>query len=498
MADRAFDIVIVGSGAGGGVVAKELSSLCREGVTIAVLEAGPRLAPDEYTGRELEMVERLYIEGGGVFTRDRKMTIAAGEGYGGSTIVYTGTSFVAPREAIEGWGVEGLAYEDVERRSRKYMAENNVHELPPALINDNNRLFRGACEELGYRVGQFPVNVKGCQGAGLCNLGCPNGAKMGTDQVQLPEAEQNGVTVVTNCRVERIGDRVCHATVSRRDHGQPSVWEPGDYEIRAKMVVVCAGAIHTPALLLHSRLPTRLPELGRYFTCHPAMVLVGQHDRSLSNFTGHPKAYYCDEFAESGRFLLETCMYFPFMTAKSISGFGVDHAAMLERMDRLQMILVLASDPSLRRNRITVDRRGAPVVDYRLGQDVLESLVEAMRVSTRIFFASGARRVHAPAAPEVAIEASEQDRIDELITMDGMKAGRVSVTSAHPMGGCRMGSDPETSVTDAWGQVHGLPWLFVADASLFPACSKLNPYITVMALADRVAERVRSRVQATP
>jgi choline dehydrogenase-like flavoprotein len=138
------------------------------------------------------------------------------------------------------------------------------------------------------------------------------------------------------------------------------------------------------------------------------------------------------------------------------------------------------------------------VVDYRLGQDVLESLVEAMRVSTRIFFASGARRVHAPAAPEVAIEASEQDRIDELITMDGMKAGRVSVTSAHPMGGCRMGSDPETSVTDAWGQVHGLPWLFVADASLFPACSKLNPYITVMALADRVAERVRSRVQATP
>src|SRR5439155_25886363 len=109
------------------------------------------------------------------------------------------------------------------------------------------------------------------------------------------------------------------------------------------------------------------------------------------------------------------------------------------------------------------------------------------------FLAAGARRVHAPAAKKFFIEREEEGRLDELVTRDGLLPGRVTITSAHLMGGCRMGSDPETSVTDAWGQVHGVPWLHVADASLFPRAAEINPYITIMALADRVAERIRER-----
>ena len=119
-----------------------------------------------------------------------------------------------------------------------------------------------------------------------------------------------------------------------------------------------------------------------------------------------------------------------------------------------------------------------------------------MRASARIFFAAGAERVHAPAARSFFIEAAEADRIDELITLDGLKEGKVSITSAHLMGGCRMGESTADSVTNAWGEVHGVPWLFVADASLFPRCSEVNPYMTIMALADRVAERVRERLDS--
>jgi choline dehydrogenase-like flavoprotein len=137
------------------------------------------------------------------------------------------------------------------------------------------------------------------------------------------------------------------------------------------------------------------------------------------------------------------------------------------------------------------DAQGRPVVRYAIADGVRRSLVAAMRASARVFFAAGATRVHAPASSRFFIEAADADRVDERIPFDGLTLGKVTISSAHPMGGCRMGATPADSVTDAWGQVHGLPWLFVADASLFPRCAEINPYVTIMALADRVAERVR-------
>ena len=498
MVERSFDVVIVGSGAGGGTVAKELAPLCREGVRIAVLEWGPKLKEEEFTGREAEMAEKLYFDNGGFLTRDRAMTLAFARAYGGSTVVYTGTSLPLPEEVLSRWGVPGLEHADLQRRSEKYLTENNVHLLDEDRINDNNRLFLEACRKLGYRVEQFPVNVKGCQGSGLCNLGCPNAAKQGTHRVQLPAAEAAGVEVITNCKVERIGGRECVVTVTNPPFGEPSCWPQGRYRIRARAIVVAAGAVNSPALLLRSRLPVRLPALGRYFTAHPALILVGEHDRPITNFYGHPKSYYCDHFVESAKFLLETCMYFPFTTAKNLIGFGAEHAEMMARMDRMQMILVLAVDPALAENRVTVDSAGDPVVYYRFTDEVLDALVESQRVAARIFFAAGCRRVHAPAGTGFFIGADEAHRLEELINREAFKLGKVSISSAHLMGGCRMGTDPATSVTDAWGQVHGVPWLFIADASLFPMCSEINPYITIMALADRVAERVRMRLPELP
>jgi choline dehydrogenase-like flavoprotein len=492
MHDKEFDIVIVGSGAGGGTIAKELSPMCRDGVRIAVLECGPRLREEEYTGREIEMAERLYFDGGGVLTADGSVTLAFGRAYGGSTVVYTGTSLALTSETLARWNVPGLDYADLRARSDRYFAENNVHLLDDSVINDNNRLFAEACRKLGYRVEQFPINVKGCQGSGLCNLGCPNGAKMGTHRVQLPAAERNGVEVITNCTVDRVADRAVHATVTQAGLGYPSPWEPGDYRITAKAIVIAAGAVNSPAILLRSGFGSHLPALGRYFTCHPALILVAQHPKPITNYYGHPKSYYCDEFAESGRFLLETCMYFPFTTAKGLAGFGADAASMMSGMDRLQMILVLALDAALPDNRVAIAADGTTVVHYRLTEAVRRALVQSMRVSARIFFAAGAARVHAPAARTFFIDAAEQDRLDDLIPFDGFKIGKVSVSSAHLMGGCRMGASAAGSVTDSWGRVHGIPWLFVGDASLFPGSAEINPYITIMALADRVAERVHS------
>ncbi|MAG95425.1 MAG: GMC family oxidoreductase [Alphaproteobacteria bacterium] len=493
MIEKSYDIIVIGSGAGGGTVAKELAPLCQDGRRIAVLEWGPKFKEEEFTGREVEMAGRLFVESGGMLTADGTMTLAMGRAYGGSTVVYTGTSITIPETTLGRWNVPGLDWADLVGRSQKYMAENNVHLLPSEAINDNNRLFQEGCQKLGYSVEQFPINLKGCLGSGLCNLGCPNAAKQGTHRVQLPAAEAGGVEVITNCRVESIEERAVTARVTAAEWGQPAAWEPGDYRVTAPIIVLAAGSIHSSALLLKSRFAAGLPALGRWFTAHPALILVGQHERPISNFHGHPKSFFCDEFMESHGFLLETCMYFPFVTAKSLSGFGADHSALMTDMRRLQMILVLAMDAADRDNRITIDDAGGPVVHYRFGERLVESLVQSMRASARIFFAAGAKRVHAPAAAKFFIEDHEAERIDDLISRRDFKLGKVSIASAHLMGGLRMGAGPADSVTDAWGQVHGLPWLFVADAGLFPRCSEVNPYLTIMGLADRVAERIRDR-----
>jgi len=492
MREMKYDIVVIGSGAGGGVVAQELAPLCADGKRIAVLEWGARLKDEEFTGREVDMASKLFFDSGGTFTKDRAMTLAYGRAYGGSTVIYTGTSLTMPEDVVMQWGVPGLEFNDLHRRSMKYFEENNVHPLADEDINDNNRLFLEGCRKLGFNVEQFPINVKGCKGSSLCNLGCPNQAKQGTDRVQLPRAEALGVEVITNCRVTKIGDHVCEAVVVDPGFGGPSRWEPGEYRVRAKVVVVCAGGVvNSPGLLLRSGFGDRLPMLGRSITLHPALILVGEHAEPITNFNGFPKSYYSDEFMKREKFLLETCMYFPFVTAKNLIGFGAEHSELMRAFPRLQMILVLAIDAAVPENRVTLDAHGDPVIDYMLTEPVLDSLHASMLASTKVFFAAGAKRVHAPAGENFFIDTADADHIDELIPRANVKPGKISITSAHLMGGCAMGRDTTDSVTDGWGRIHDVPWLYVADSSLFPQCSEVNPYVTVMALADRVAEGIQ-------
>jgi choline dehydrogenase-like flavoprotein len=488
-------------------VAQRLAPLAASGLRVVVLEQGARYEQHEFTGSELEMPWRLYEDGAGFLTADGTMTLAFGRAYGGSTVVYTGTSLEPPRAVVEGWKIPGLDYDDLVRRTRVFKEENNVHLLPDEEINDNNRLFVKGCEAAGYEAEQFPVNLKGCRGSSLCNMGCPNLAKQGTHRVQLPAAEALGVEVVTRASVERLepasgswaggaggtsSGGVAHVTVAQTPEGAPglpSEWAPGPYRIEARHVVVCGGSVGSAALLLRSGLGDRLPRLGHGFTCHPAFILVGEHAEPVTNDVGHPKSFYLDRAEEEG-WVLETCMYFPFVTAKNLTGFGAEVADFVEAFPRLQMILVLACDKAVDENRITVDGAGKAVVHYTFTPGVRESLAAATRAAARIFFGAGARRVHAPLADPATLTPDEAHRIDARIQARHFLPGRTSVSAAHLMGGCGMGRSAADSVTDGWGRVHGVPWLRVADISLFPDSLEINPYLTVMALADRVAERL--------
>jgi choline dehydrogenase-like flavoprotein len=495
MTDRTldFDIVIIGSGAGGGTIAKELSQLCPRGAKIALLDWGGRFEKHDNTRREFEMAGKYYFANGGFQTASQDMTLAFCKAIGGTTNVYTGVTFEPPQSVLEKWNVPGLTRQELQPRLDKYSRENNVHLLPPEQINRNNQLFKTGCEKLGWQWGQFPLNVKGCAGLNTCNIGCARHAKQGTAQVQIPIAESNGVVVIPFCRVDRVTEHEVFAEILPPQYGLAAASYPiGPLRLRARAIVIAAGTMNTTPLLLRSFGADAWPALGRYFTCHPALTLVAQHPQPVVGSQGHPKSYYCDQFVSSDRFLLETCFYFPFVTAKNLAGFGSDVDALMSQMDYQQQILVLALDKAQPHNRITVDKSGGPVVHYEIDQQIIRSFVASIRRCGELFFACGATRAHLPAAPNFFTNSSQADQLDTLISTRRFKLGQVAIAAAHLMGGCRMGENPQTSVTDAWGRVHGKPGLYVADASLFPDSSEVNPYLTIMALADRVAEAVRS------
>lgn len=490
-----YDIIIIGSGAGGGTVAKELASLCSKGAKIALLEWGGLFDKKDNTRQELEMAGKYYFDHGGFLTQQQDLTLGFAKAVGGSSKVFTGTSLKLPDEVVKKWNVPDLTSIDLAPRYEKYFLENNVHFKSRDELNENETLFEQGCKSLGWDCQQFPIATKDCVGLGTCNLGCAASAKQGTAEVQIPKAQSLGVELITFCRVDKIRENEVYATIVPAEHGLAQSKLPvGKHKFRAKKIVISAGAIHSPALLMRSFGSDFLPAIGRYFTCHPALMLAAKHPRKINNLIGHPKSFFVDAFVPSHHVLLETCMYFPFTLAKNLSGFGQDIDNFIRDFNRLQMILALAIDPAERHNHIGIKRDGSPYVSYQFHENTIQGLLAGVRKSAEIFFAAGADSVHAPGADSFLIEKRDKENIATMVKRKNFKLGKVSIAAAHLMGGCRMGEDARTSVVDPWGRLHKQKDVYVADASIFPAAAEINPIMTIMALADRVAETIKKDI----
>lgn len=259
-------------------------------------------------------------------------------------------------------------------------------------------------------------------------------------------------------------------------------------------MILSAGAMHSPAILLRSRLPRRSPALGRFITLHPALTLNAIMPREVEGFRGYPKTFYTDQFEASNHYLIETAFYFPGVSAKNIPGFGLAHKRHMKEYSRFVSVIVLELDEPQASNRVVV-KSGRPILEYRLSDSSVVNLVHSVRSSARIFFAGGAERVLAPAAREPEIKAgATAAELEDAIHPRFFLRGREPIASAHPQGGCRMGRDIETSVVDPFGQVHGARNVFVCDASIFPTSVRVNPYLSVMAFADRTAEYLKRNI----
>jgi choline dehydrogenase-like flavoprotein len=272
--------------------------------------------------------------------------------------------------------------------------------------------------------------------------------------------------------------------------------------VSAPTVVVAGGSIESPALLLRSGLDN--PNIGRHLRLHPVAVVAGFYDHPILPWDGSPQTIKTDHFAHlrgTHGFRIEMAPALPGTIAAGTAWEGgLQHKLQMLRSANAAIFFVLTRDTG--EGSVQVDRRGTPVIRYRPNHVDAGFLVRGMQEISRIAFAGGAVAVSTTHAPPLLLQ-SDHGRPGAVgdarlhgflvdIERRGVVANRLPLYSAHQMGTCRLGSDSKTSVADPYGQAHGVQGLFIADASGFPTASGVNPMLSVMALAYRVAQRIKT------
>jgi choline dehydrogenase-like flavoprotein len=493
---EAADVCVIGSGGGGAVAAAEIAC---GGRSVVVVEQGPHWRKEDFTQREDEMLPRLFEEAGMRQTVDGTVIILQGRNVGGSTVHNLCYSFRAPEPILRLWRREfGLASLTPEALAPSFeRVERNLMVKPirEDEINALNRVIRAGAEKLGYSGLVAKHNRENCVQSGFCILGCFFEAKKSMLVTYVPRAEEAGARILANARAQRI--EIENGRVRRvRGRAVDEAGRPGRrFEIDAKVVVLAAGAIASPDLLLRSGIANSSGLVGRNLHLHPQVMLAGVFEETLHPYRGIPQSYYIDEFIDLERdprsgYILMPVTGFPALTAANLPGFGRDHYRFMKSFDRLAGLLVLLHDQSS--GSVRPGRSfGSPEIRYSLEEEDRRRLARGLVHSAEVLFAGGALRVAVPywLDPLVLEPGDDLGVIEER----GVREGEIAISAAHPQSTCAMGSDPSRSVVNEFGESHDVSGLFVADMSVFPTSLGAPPQITTAALADRTARHILER-----
>ncbi len=488
------EICIVGSGAGGAILAHRLA---QEGHDVLIVERGEYVEPREFTESETEMIGRLYADGLMQQTEDWRFTILQGNCVGGSTTVNNGVCFQPPEHVLDRWNsADHDAHLDRGDLAASIAAVEAMltvgPQAPGVQLNPSGvKYVEGAAaaglspEEL--RVGVVNANIKDCYGSGYCNIGCRWGKKLSMLETALPWAQQTGrgrVRIVVECEVERIfaiNERPKRVTelLAKFPDGRP-------LRIKADRFILSAGAIASSYLLMRSGVARGLP-VGEGFSANMGAPLTAEYDGDpIRAYDGLQISHYGIPDPKEG-FVFETWFNPPVSQALNMPGWFEQHAQNMLNYDHLMAVGVVvgtASDGKVQR-ALT----GGPGVSFRPRPEDLQKLANGMKLLGKILFATDPAPLRLMAntwAGDEFRSVEDLDRLDAIC----QDPDYISLGTGHPQGGNALSNDPKRGVVDENFKVHGFDNLHVCDASVFPTSLTVNPQLTVMSLAHYAAPRI--------
>jgi choline dehydrogenase-like flavoprotein len=490
------DVVVVGSGAGGAVVARELA---RAGRSVVVVEEGGYWAPEEYAAMTpsttFRRMAREAALGAAVGLGETPlMAVLSGKCVGGSSVLTGGVCFRIPEEVLATWvdelGLPEMGAEALEPHFEAVERAVHVETVPDGIRSRSTDLFVEGAAKLGIPMKPLRRNTHGCRGEGRCNFGCPRRAKMSVDVSMLPDACAHGARVLSDALVERIDFAGGRATGVRGRFVDGTTGEPGvPFHVAAKVVVVACGALHTPILLRRSGL--RSKHLGRHLTLHPSTRVFALFDERVDGWDGAFQSVYSDHFFEKDGITLISAFGPANLLAAGFPGVAARHRDYVQRLPYTAAFGALVHDEGGGRVRRWLSRE--PLVTYRMAARDRARLFKAIRILAEMALAAGAREVLLPffGGPSV----SNAAQLDAILASPPSPR-RAECVSFHPLGSARMSARAEDGVVRPSGETWVAQNLFVADGSVLPTSIGVNSQLPIMAVARRIAHGIADRWKA--
>jgi choline dehydrogenase-like flavoprotein len=497
------DVVIIGTGAGGGITAEMLAVA---GLKVVLIEEGPLKSSSDFNMKESEAYPQMYQENLARRTLDGGVGIMQGRTVGGGTTVNWATSFRTPAPVLEHWQrVYGLTDYTQAKMDPWFAAVERRLSIKPwgGAINANNGILSSGLSKLGMSWAITSPNVKGCAALGYCGLGCPINAKQSMLVTTLPVALALGASLYTRLRALTYTFNTAKTAITGLvcDALDPSGLSPSGRKvtIKAKHYVQAGSAINGPSLLLRSSAPDPYATLGKRTFLHPSASVGGLYEREINAYAGLPQSIYSDHYLDNvpltgtPGWKLEVAPLHPVLVAAGPTYFGDQHANLMKNFNKYGVVISFVRD-GFHADSVggTVKLRadGSPGLDYPLSPTVLESIRLSIKAQGSVQFAAGASRVfigHIDANQQgYTNDADFQAATDSL----SFTSGRVRLNSAHQMGGCGMSADPTKGVVNANGRHHQITNLSVHDSSVFPTSLGLNPQETIFGISARNTARL--------
>jgi choline dehydrogenase-like flavoprotein len=485
------DVCVVGSGAGGSVIAAKCAAA---GKNVLVLEMGQYNNEADFKQLELPGYLELYYGGGLAASEDGSIAILAGQTLGGGTVVNYMNCVRTPETVLAEWEAAGLDGVTGLADHMEVVLERLGANTEMTTQNGTHQRMMAACDELGYEHRPIVRNASREDDpayCGYCSFGCQQGCKRSAMKTWLQDASDSGAQALTGCHADRItveDGRATgvEATVTHADGSTTAV------TVEAPTVIVACGSVESPALLLRSGIGG--PAAGKNLRLHPAYLVMGVYDEPVEGWNGQIQSALSDHFfdIEDGcGFLIEATSVQPGLLSASIPwADGAQHKQLMTTLRHQAPFITVARDHGS--GEVVLDEHGRAVVRWGLDDPVDARLARRAQVElAKLHQAAGAEQIYTlHAAPMTWSRGDDFDAYLESLEAASYEPNDIACFTAHQMGSCRMGSDPETSVADGRGQLHDTEGVWIGDASAFPSAPGVNPMVTIMSLAHRTAEAI--------